>query len=111
MYRVLVVPERMAFVVHWVPDCHKRFVDYTRGRGYLRRRLRRSYHIFKRQDEAVEFGHMMLDQLESESRRLYNLGVLEIPVRKDDWIPGSDAVVGRKILDRKNETIGMEQTR
>jgi len=103
MYRLMVVPERMTVVVCPVPDCHPK--SRLVGLGmYLGRRVwgMHSYKLFDDIDAAREAATVYLNQLETESKRYYAHGKL-VPMRMHDWLPRSDAVVGRRILDRDEQ--------
>ena len=62
--------------------------------------LHENYKLFDNFDEAAEQAHLLLKHHDDELKRKYWLGVVDVTPKARDWRRGSDAEVGRRILDR-----------
>lgn len=87
MIRLLHIPERHCVIFHPVPFCHSK------------NSLIRIYEDF---DKAKEAARLLLDCQEKREKWLYSLGYREDPhfTSKENWVKGSEARVGRRIMDR-----------
>lgn len=92
MYRLLLIPELHQVLIINVPECHR-----------SKNQHRPSYILADTINKAESIARLLLDNQDKREKYLYDNGITDIPKSKYEWLRNSDAVVGRRILNRDNK--------
>jgi len=93
MIRLLHIPELHQVLLHPVPECHRRSKYSSR------------FKLFSDIKTAEDAARMLLTYQSEREKRLYSIGYNQPDPHfkhAENWRPKSDAVVGRRILNRSS---------
>lgn len=99
-YRVLLVPERQTVLIHPVPACTRRYKRRKMMHNMKIQVYQNHYKLFDDFEGATEYAHKLLQWQDEEAKRQYKFGIVDMKPKFWDWVRGSDAEVGRRLLNK-----------